>query len=42
MSEVHTSKANNDRLPPIHPGEILREEFLSPLGMSASDAALHE
>ena len=32
--------ANNDRLPPIHPGEILREEFLSPLGLSAHQLAL--
>jgi antitoxin HigA-1 len=32
--------ANKDRLPPIHPGEILREEFLSPLGMSANQLAL--
>jgi antitoxin HigA-1 len=40
ISEVNTSKANNDRLPPIHPGEILREEFLSPLGMSAHQLAL--
>jgi addiction module HigA family antidote len=32
--------ANKDRLPPIHPGEILREEFLSPLGMSAHQLAL--
>ena len=32
--------ANNNRLPPIHPGEILREEFLSPLGMSANHLAL--
>jgi addiction module HigA family antidote len=23
------------RLPPLHPGEVLREEFLVPLGMSA-------
>ncbi len=23
-----------DRLPPIHPGEVLREEFLSPLDMT--------
>jgi addiction module HigA family antidote len=29
-----------DRLPPIHPGEILREEFLTPLGMSAHELAL--
>ena len=32
--------AINDRLPPIHPGEILREEFLPPLGMSANELAL--
>jgi addiction module HigA family antidote len=32
--------ANKDRLSPIHPGEILREEFLSPLGMSAHELAL--
>ena len=24
----------NTKLPPIHPGEILREEFLTPLGLS--------
>ena len=24
----------NEKLPPIHPGEILREEFLSPLNIS--------
>ena len=32
--------ASKYRLPPIHPGEILREEFLSPLGMSANELAL--
>jgi addiction module HigA family antidote len=32
--------ANKDRLPPIHPGEILREEFLVPLGMSSHELAL--
>lgn len=32
--------AHKDRLPPIHPGEILREEFLSPLGISANELAL--
>ncbi len=31
---------NKDRLPPIHPGEILREEFLSPLGMPAHQLAM--
>ena len=24
-----------DRLPPVHPGEVLSEEFLIPLGLSA-------
>lgn len=33
-------RANGDRLPPIHPGEILREEFLVPLGMSGHELAL--
>lgn len=32
--------AKTDQLPPIHPGEILREEFLVPLGMSAHELAL--
>jgi addiction module HigA family antidote len=27
------------RLPPIHPGEILREEFLKPLNLSINRAA---
>jgi antitoxin HigA-1 len=27
------------KLPPMHPGEVLREEFLIPLGMSASALA---
>ncbi len=27
------------KLPPIHPGEILREEFLKPLGMSMNKLA---
>jgi len=44
ISEVNTRMAGKmvtkNRLPPIHPGEILREEFLSPLGMSANELAL--
>ncbi len=27
------------RLPPVHPGEILRDEFLTPLGMSVYELA---
>jgi addiction module HigA family antidote len=30
-----------DMLPPIHPGEILREEFLSPLEMTPYALAKH-
>ena len=26
---------------PVHPGEVLREEFLSPLGKSAGELAMH-
>ena len=32
--------AKKKLLPPIHPGEILREEFLVPLGMSSHELAL--
>jgi addiction module HigA family antidote len=28
------SETNDERLPNIHPGEVLREEFLIPLGLS--------
>jgi addiction module HigA family antidote len=37
---VNAGMASKDRLPPIHPGEILREEFLVPLGMSAHELAM--
>jgi addiction module HigA family antidote len=30
---------HRDALAPVHPGEILREEFLAPLGMSAGALA---
>ena len=32
--------ATGERLSPIHPGEILREEFLIPLGMTAHALAM--
>ena len=25
---------NNKKIPPIHPGEILKEEFLDPMGIT--------
>jgi addiction module HigA family antidote len=32
--------AKSDRLPPIHPGEILREDFMKPLRISMNRLAL--
>lgn len=29
-----------DRMPPVHPGEILKEEFLKPLGISQTRLSL--
>ena len=33
------AKTTAQMLPPVHPGEILREEFLLPLGLSAGALA---
>ncbi len=32
--------AKSEKLPPIHPGEILREDFMQPLGLSMNKLAL--
>jgi addiction module HigA family antidote len=32
--------AKSEKLPPIHPGEILREDFMLPLGLSMNKLAL--
>jgi len=49
MTTIHTQDLNHnnfsevitgDTLRPIHPGEILREEYLNPLGMSANALAM--
>jgi hypothetical protein len=34
FSAVHSGR----RLPAVHPGEILRDEFLTPVGVSVYDA----
>jgi addiction module HigA family antidote len=39
-SKAKHSGARAKRLKPVHPGEILREEFLTPLGLSANKLAL--
>ncbi len=31
---------NNKKMPPLHPGEILFEEFLKPMGLSQNRVAL--
>jgi addiction module HigA family antidote len=31
---------SGERLPPVHPGEVLRHEFLEPLGLSAHALAV--
>jgi addiction module HigA family antidote len=33
-------KRTSKKLPPIHPGEILREDYLKPLGLSMNQLAL--
>jgi addiction module HigA family antidote len=32
--------AKKEKLPPIHPGEILREDFMAPLRLSANHLAI--
>ena len=41
-SRITTERAPRrlKRMPPVHPGEMLREEFLVPLGLSANALAL--
>jgi antitoxin HigA-1 len=34
------SKRGDQKLPPIHPGEILREDYMKPLGLSAHRLAM--
>ena len=40
MVEAKSGMKEKDRLPPIHPGEILREEFPSPPGMPSHQLAM--
>ena len=34
------TKRASEKLPPIHPGEILREDYLKPLGLTMNQLAL--
>ncbi len=38
-SQTTTELKEGDKLSPIHPGEILRSEFLEPLSLSATELA---
>jgi antitoxin HigA-1 len=40
-SRTTTKLHEGDRLPPIHPGEILATEFMEPLKLSATKLSLH-
>lgn len=39
-TEIMTMPLPPNRMRPVHPGEILREDFLEPLGLSANALAL--
>lgn len=34
-----SDKSSKNRLRPVHPGEVIREEFMAPLGLSANALA---
>ncbi len=38
-SLITTEEKNTRKLAPLHPGEILREEYMEPLGLSAGKVA---
>ena len=40
ITKRSSPRRNAKRMPPVHPGEMLREEFLVPLGLSANALAL--
>ena len=39
MTSKSATITEGDRLAPVHPGEVLREEFLTPMGLSAAALA---
>lgn len=38
--KLSTTTKSGSKMPPLHPGEMLREEFMKPLGLSANALAL--
>jgi addiction module HigA family antidote len=41
FSEMAKKKNQSRKLPPIHPGEILREDYMTPLGLTMNQLALN-
>lgn len=40
LTTTNKELAEGDLMPPLHPGEMLREEFMKPLGLSANALAM--
>ena len=40
LTTTETELAEGARMPPLHPGEMLREEFMKPIGLSANALAM--
>ena len=40
ITKARRRRARSRKLKPVHPGEVLREEYLAPLGLSANRLAL--
>ena len=40
LTTTEPELAEGARMPPLHPGEMLREEFMKPLGLSANALAM--
>ena len=41
-TKTHKTKARRPDMPPIHPGEILAEDFMKPLGITQYRLARNE
>ena len=40
LTTTESALVEGARMPPLHPGEMLREEFMKPLGLSANALAI--
>ncbi len=39
LTTIEAMNKRKDKLPPVHPGEVLREEFMLPLRLSSTEVA---